>query len=520
MRGLVTILVACFSAFSYAGELDWTVRNKWSASYEKKFSEFVKVMGESGCRSFTECVRSARSNPFYSSKTPRSKSFPADCADLPFTMRLYFSWMEGLPFDYVSVPTQANPNQESSGDIRYTKYGNKPAKKRSMTPGNTYDAAKEMANLRDSVSTATYRMHYQYKSDFYPPKLDLNNIQPGTVVYDPAGHAAIVYKIEKDGRVRMMDAHPDNSITRITYDQKFVRSRPAHGAGFRNWRPELDDRPTEELPGFSTEQFNKSFTVGGESVSYYDFVRAQMSGGSLKFRPVEEMKSMVAELCSNVQDRAHAVEAGIRSGIQQKGHPTKLPSNIYGTSGEWEEYSTPSRDARLKVAFVEIRKEIERFIGLYQQGSSRVEYTPVASRYSQNCSQNRTCFLIASLMEAYAAAIYEPGCDIQYTNSRGGAVKLSYSDVVSRLFKLSFDPYHCVELRWGAQSTEELASCPDDRYKRQWYEAEQGLRNQIERTYDLRMDYDVNGTAQKLGVAQAPDVDLWTYLNRALKNSN
>jgi hypothetical protein len=35
----------------------------------------------------------------------------------------------------------------------------------------------------------------------------------------------------------------------------------------------------------------------------------------------------------------------------------------------------------------------------------------------------------------------------------------------------------------------ELATCPDDRNKTDWYHAQQRLRNQIERTYDVRMGF-------------------------------
>jgi hypothetical protein len=86
--------------------------------------------------------------------------------------------------------------------------------------------------------------------------------------------------------------------------------------------------------------------------------------------------------------------------------------------------------------------------------------------------------------------------------------------MTQRLFALSFDPYHCPELRWGAKGSE-LTTCPDNAYKFDWYRAEQGLRNQIERTYDERMDFDVEDTA-KLGRPQAPDIDLWSYLGRKL----
>lgn len=506
MRALLFLLLP-LSAF--AGEYDWKVTREWSPAFEKKFQEFVGVMGESGCKSLDACLTSPSSNPLYASRTPKGRKFLADCADFPYALRMYFSWMEGLPFDYVNKVTQANPREETNDDIRYTKFGNKPAGRRVISAGAIFDAYRELNNMRDTVSTATYRMHYNELSDFYPAALNRSTIQPGTVVYDPSGHAAIVYKIEKDGRIKMMDAHPDNSVTRITFDQKFTRSRPAHGSGLKLWRPELSGEASEHLPNFSTEQFNKSFTLNGETVTFYDYVRARMAG-SLEFNPVVEIKSMMLELCSNVHDREASVNLALRDGIQKKRHPERLPENIYGTTGEWEEYSTPSRDARLKVAFVELRQEIERFVSLYRQGNARIKYEPKASRYSGRCGSDRSCFLVASLMAAYEDVTMSPSCVFRYQKSDGKTQELGYADVEQRLFALSFDPYHCGELRWGASGAE-LASCRDDNEKRDWYEAEQGLRNQTERTYDARMDFNVRDT-RRLGQPKRPDVDLWSYL--------
>jgi hypothetical protein len=53
---------------------------------------------------------------------------------------------------------------------------------------------------------------------------------------------------------------------------------------------------------------------------------------------------------------------------------------------------------------------------------------------------------------------------------------------------MSFDPYQCIERRWGARE-DELAACSDDESKAHWYKAEQRLRNQIDRTYDVRMGF-------------------------------
>ncbi len=503
------------SSLASAGEYDWVVTQDWSPAYEKKFSEFVSTMGSSNCGSLTACLKSPAANPYYHRKTPQGRPFPADCADLPYALRMYFAWMEGLTFDYVSQIAQADPARESNGDIRYTKFGNKPKAFRRFTKGKTYNAYQEYLTLRDAVSTAQYRMHYSFISDFYPSKIDRTSILPGTIVYDPAGHAGIVYRIENDGRIRLMDAHPDNSVTRVTYDEKFVRSRPAHGAGLRRWRTDLSEQPTAQLADFSTEQFNSGYTLANENVSYYDWVRARLGGGTITFKPVEEFRNQMLEICSAIQDRSRSVEAALQSGLQDKSHPTRLPANIYGTVGEWEQYSSPSRDARLKVSFNELRKSTERYITLYEQRSPRVDYTPKASRYSRSCAAgDGRCFLVSELQTAYAEIANKTECGVEYKKSDRSVQRLKYFDIQSRLFALSFDPYHCVELRWGASAPNEIASCPDDAFKKQWYSAEQNLRNQLERTYDLKMDLDVDQTGRTLGVRTAADVDVWGFLYR------
>jgi hypothetical protein len=91
---------------------------------------------------------------------------------------------------------------------------------------------------------------------------------------------------------------------------------------------------------------------------------------------------------------------------------------------------------------------------------------------------------------------------------------LDLLDITDRAFKLSFDPYHCVELRWGAEG-EELHSCKNDSSKLLWYKNEQYLRNQIHRRYDDRMGFTVEELADLRpgnGVAQPPDIDMVGFL--------
>src|SRR5205823_9706703 len=94
-------------------------------------------------------------------------------------------------------------------------------------------------------------------------------------------------------------------------------------------------------------------------------------------------------------------------------------------------------------------------------------------------------------------------------------VTLPYEEVRKRLFRMSFDPYQCVERRWGATDPAELSTCRDGPDKQAWYAAEQNLRNQIDRTYDARMDFtlaDLQTPGPGKGVPTPPDTDARAYL--------
>src|SRR5262249_49959988 len=193
-----------------------------------------------------------------------------------------------------------------------------------------------------------------------------------------------------------------------------------------------------------------------------------LATAGFRYNPHDERRSMVRSLCEDLKYRVDAVDVAIKAGIHKRPQPDKLPNNIYGTDGDWETYSTPSRDARLKTAFKELRDEVARFLSLAAAGNGRLAYA----------GEN----LRADIRRAYEQA--PSACAIAYTRSDGSQKQLSFADVQRRLFALSFDPHHCAERRWGVQDAEEAATRADGADKRAWYEAEQRLRNQPDRTYD------------------------------------
>lgn len=533
MRLRILAAVFCSILFSSASAQEFPANSfairydHWTDADERGFGEFLASIGASDCSTVDDCLRGA-GNPFRASDPP-DLYFRSDCADLPYVLRSYYAWKRGLPFSYAS----AVEPRGFTRDIRYSPNGNEVTGRTDVLTGTAFDVG-FIEVLRDAVSSASYRIHPDLDApiapDFYSPAIDAKSIRPGTLIYDPNGHVGTIYRIDPDGRIYYLDAHPDSSLTRGFYDQRFGRARPGMGAGFKNWRPlrlvgyrRRDDgvlvgghivlAANKDIADFSEEQFygtgarpaNDSdwdsgiFTLNSEPLEYYDYVRAKLAGGKLQFDPVKEVADMVDSNCADLHYRADAVALSIAAGIQKMSEPERLPANIYGTDGIWEVYSTPSRDARLKTAFKELRDTAERFVRMYQAKDPRLVYTGKD--------------LVGDLTNVYAR--HTGVCKIAYTRSDGSKVTLSYDEAQRRLFRMSFDPYQCVERRWGASDAAELSTCTDGADKHAWYDAEQKLRNQIDRTYEAQMDFtrgELLTPGPGKGVADPPDIDVSGYL--------
>jgi hypothetical protein len=524
-----------------ANDFEWTVASKeWSRSDEQKFSTFVVSIGNAvekrSCGSVNQCMRSS-ANP-YRGTDPARLYFKADCADFPYFLRAYFAWKQKLPFGMVKH-IRPNAGEANEGrDIRYTPLGNRPSERISFVPSssglflitsvlNTY--------IPNFISTATFRSGYQdgtgrnreLFSDMYPVKIERGALVPGTNLYDANGHAGVIYKVTDDGQVWYVDAHPDNSLTVGRFGSKFSRSSPDVGAGFKKWRPlvlenaeqtwegtyedgNLVGVPNSRIKDFSTEQFfgnvpnregnwrKAQFAIEGKSVTFAEFVRLKMAKGRLKQNPVNEFGSSLKEICMFLQDRVASVQAAVTNGITSKPYPERLPINIYGSAGEWEDFSTPGRDVTLKMLFLQLKAQSTDLIKRAKAGDPDLEYT----------GSN----LPADLLKLYDQE--SPRCQFSYQNSNGQAVPLNLAIAQNRLFQFSFSPYDCVERRWGAAGGE-LSTCQDDSEKTEWYKNLQQLRNHTERNVDAKMDF-TRGEFGRLipgvGIQSPEDLDIRRHL--------
>ncbi|WP_395072284.1 hypothetical protein [Hyphococcus sp.] len=509
----------------------WEVyKSAWDASDEAGYSAFVQALGRSNCSSIDSCLKDS-ANPY---RSPVDPDLVGDCADMAYVLRAYYAWKNGLPFSYQNAMRTADRSRQ---DLRYSTEGNVVAGRRQIL-NSVSNAPAFIARIGGEVSTAMFRTnpesgHGKNHDDFYPVKIERGAVRPGILAYDIYGHVGIVYDILDDGRILVVASHPDNSVTRTAYGPNFMRSKPELGAGLKGWRPIFVDGAKIESDGslhggalraaennaitdFSMEQYFGNtphpsgvwhygeFRYQDRTLKYYDYVRRKLAMPGFAYDPVEELRFGLETICGSLKARKVAVDAAYASRIHLRPHPEKLPQNIFGTFGDWEEYSTPSRDARLKVSFIELRRDMQHLVEGVRNGDAGVAYH----------GDDLAADLVAAFEEEKDA------CTFTYWRSDSTRVRLNLAHAMERLWDLSFDPYHCPERRWGATGAE-LETCTDDDVKSQWYNAQRFLRFQAERTYDVRMDFALNElkppmlaapTEGGLGVEAPADADIRNYL--------
>ncbi|MFN7454920.1 MAG: hypothetical protein ACK5RO_09705 [Pseudobdellovibrionaceae bacterium] len=591
----------CLTGFP---ETPWTVtQTEWTQAIEIEWREWLRKMGQSSCRTVDECLASSRSN-FLRSEHDVLGIHYSDCADLPYYLRMYFSWKKGLPFSYVNS-VSANPFtrhqeldyqkeieriqnnlemsdaqksealtklQQGRNDARYSRNGNFPASRR-LEP---YDGGASQQffwaadQMRNRVMTGMFRINQvtgrQIQPDFYSPIIRTSSIVPGTVLYKPTGHAAIVFDVDQEGNVRYMDAHPDNSLTRGTFNRQYISGRPSQAGGFKNWRPVRFENLTttdkglrwvrgqsrtvfsrdEEIADFSLEQYfghlqkapvawtGREFCAvengacrktpgrnernqviieadgnplmdnviptlvnrvrvasgtGNEGTStvsadwyamgtyrpFDEFVKAQLKSVR-RLGAVATFKSKLADVCGQLQARKAGVEAAIADGVDQKEMPANLPRNIFGAEGEWEVYSSPGRDINIRLMIVDLVGLTQELFEKWKKGDSLYQF-------------DQGNFKEQLINEYHKMA---GSCPVKYTNSQGREVTLSFAGALDRVVQMSFNPYLCVERRWGAQSLSELSSCQDQGQEADWARGETFFRETLTRDAQAVHGYDVN----------------------------
>ncbi len=493
-------------------ESAWPVEALWDEAAEEEFAEWVERLGEARerkSRRFHRLLQDPAANSLWSPEDAGIK-WKTDCATLAYALRGYFAYKTGRPYSFQGYTWK-----------RYSK-GNHP---RLIKDWSQY--SHPWRAIRASMTAAnsgSFRMRPELEgTDTYPVEVTPYCIRPGVTYYEPNGHVLVVYKVDREtGEIRLMDAHPDGTLTLKTFGSKLVRGSARFGGGFRGWRHyhvEVLDATgafrivrerNAEIPCHNgLEPYKSRYLVDGEQVPFHEFVQSRMRGAGVMVDPLEEFPLRLEAFCEDMQARMDAVEATTAAGVAGEAHPRSLPRNIYRAKGAWGRHGTANLDAQLRFEAIELRRMVLETLRWSASGRERLSYDGGPRQLLED---------YRAIWEIYKA---DPACRFAYTNSGGRRVSLDLTAIFARIWDLSFDPYHCPELRWGAgldgkdgTPSAELASCPDGKVKRAWYQKERRLRYRhiAKRTGTIKLRH---GPSQPSGPA-----DLGVFLEGVLPGAD
>lgn len=442
----------------------WQPRARWTPAMESLYGAFVERLfaypfDDRTWKDLQSLLADREHNLLFEhlgEGEERALRLEPDCADLPYFLRAYFAWKLGLPFAYRAC-NRGQKGKAPSCD-RELDSNLEAAVEPGLAAAFQSFAATSIANGVHSGSgrTAPGDDH----TDYYPVPLTREALAPGAVFADPYGHGYVVasWAPQRFGTEHGMligaDAQPDGTISRRRFWRGtflFHADTTEAGAGFKRFRPITfkggvmralaNDAILRDQPGLaphSLEQYE------GGTDGFYDQVEALINP-----RPLgadEALNVLIDALYEQSKRRVVSVMNGLEFMAKHRG-AIDMPAGhaVFETTGDWEDYSTPSRDMRLLVAIDTVmgfpdavRRAPARF-GI-AEGAATAEIASLAARLDQRLSE----------------------LAFEYERSDGTPQRLTVKDVVarSRGFEVAYNPNDCAELRWAAPAgTAELGTC-------------------------------------------------------------
>jgi hypothetical protein len=480
----------------------WDVRVPWSRSFENLYSAWIEHMfdapidAQPSFNALHEVLRDRDRNFLFDylgdGEDDQGVIVRPDCADLPYFLRAYFSFKLGLPFgwsrcyrrDNVGAPvcsdfaTNSDPFPPPDADAGAPDPVAPPVPsdanaKRRLPSWADPDREKTgpwevnikrlgeffRTTLADAAQSGSGRTPADDETgDYYPVALSAESLRPGTVYADPYGHVLVLAKRipqtpTSGGILFAVDGQPDGTVARKRFwrgNFLFALDPGVGGPGFKRFRPVVPDTrdgatggwrhlENKELPDYSRMQYARG--VEG----FYDKMDDVLSPAPLD--PTQALLETIQALEEQVKTRVVSVENG-RKFLASGKAAADMPdgARIFETTGQWEDFSTPSRDLRLLIAI-----DVAR--GIPARVARRPErYAMPAGRSGEQVRAD----LEARLSNELRSRTFK------YVRTDGSEWELRLQDVVDRQapLEMAYNPNDCVEHRWGApDGSPEASTC-------------------------------------------------------------
>ena len=461
----------------------WFMRAAWTPSLENLYSAWIEHMfdapldAQPSWNALHEVLRDRSRNFLFdhlgAAEDEQGVIVRPDCADLPYFLRAYFAYKLGLPFGWSrcsrgdnGVPPVCSDFATSSNPFPKAPDGTQPPLPPWADPDRTRSGTWESnvrrvdeffrTTLADAVQSGAGRTPPEDETgDYFPVALSADALRPGTIFGDPYGHVLVVAKRipqspSSGGILLAVDGQPDGTVARKRFwrgNFLFAIDPALGGAGFKRFRPVLRDPITgkwrhlanAELPDRSLDQY----AAGVEG--FYDKMDDVLSPAPLD--PTQALLETIDALYEQVKTRVNSVDNGRK--FLSTGRPAaEMPdgAKIFEYKGDWEDFSTPSRDLRLLIA-IDVARGVP----------ARVARRP--ERYAM--PTGKTPDAVRADLEARLARELQDR-KFKYVRSDGSEQELALQDVVDRAEALesAYNPNDCVELRWGAPAgSAEASTC-------------------------------------------------------------
>jgi hypothetical protein len=455
----------------------WRAGSVWSHHLEQVYSAWVEALFDApddempSWGAMHEVVRDPKRNFLIDhlgegeDSSPDAPTLRPDCADLPYFLRAYFAFKLGLPFAVGHCRPGSGGAPPSCDDTMVTNDDPLTRGDAGAAPVARFASFLHVTVADDAHSSSARQPFEEENSDYYPVPLTWESLRPGTVYADPYGHVLVLAKRlrqtgERGGVLFAVDAQPDGTVARKRFwrgNFLYSTDKALGGPGFKRFRPIV--RPTKggTLVRADDETIRTSAEYGDVSrdaaaldvEGFYDRMDDVLSPWPLD--PARALRETIGALEEQVRTRVKSVDNG-RKWLETATSPAPMPENvseIFETTGPWEDFSTPSRDLRLLIAIDVVRG----FPGRVARRSERYAMPP-----------GRSSAQVAADLEADLAREMDAR-KITYARTDGSPFTLTLREILARgaALEVAYDPNDCVERRWGAPpGSEEARTCHAD----------------------------------------------------------
>lgn len=450
--------------------IPWESPNAWSRDLENLYSVWIEKLFDApldasfSYGSLHEITKDASRNFLHDhlglsedEPPPKGLRLDPDCADLPYFLRAYFAFKLGLPFAYSAC---SRGTASSAPKCRDSQSNLDPLDDPVRNRVRRFEKFLRL-QLKNVVHSGTGRtLATDDTTDYYPISLTQETLRPGAIYADPYGHILVVAKRvpqsgDGAGLLFAIDGQPDGTVSRKRFwrgNFLFSLDEPSMGSpGFKRFRPvtlrggrvrTLSNERIAKHPSYGDYSVEQS---EGDASRFYDRMADVLSPDPMD--PERALVEAIDALEEQVEARIVSIENGEKH-FRSGGGRIDMPKGaaIFETVGDWENFSTPSRDLRILIA----TDVVKGFPALVARRPERFKMPGAKSK--------------DEVVKALHAKLAEESTRrrVEYVRSDGSKFELSLADVLARTeaLEMAYNPNDCPEVRWGAtDGSAEAATC-------------------------------------------------------------